>query len=163
MLHPMALELLWGGMVRVVAEGLGAELEETRQVVERRPLERTIETPEMGTFEKGTQGAFRFEVQGIVAGEPKIVCEHVTRIDDEIAPDWPRPPAGQRGCYSVIIEGDPRFEVVVQLHGGGGSPADAGNATAAGRLVHAIPAVCAAPPGILGPLDLPLVTGRGLL
>jgi len=32
-----------------------------------------------------------------------------------------------------------------------------------GRLVHAIPAVCAAPPGILGPLDLPLVTGRGLL
>jgi len=51
-------------MVRVVAEGLGAELEETRQVVERRPLERTIETPEMGTFEKGTQGAFRFEVQG---------------------------------------------------------------------------------------------------
>src|SRR5206468_3539910 len=58
MLHPMALELLWGGMVRVVAEGLGAELEETRQVVERRPLERTIDTPEMGAFEKGTQGAF---------------------------------------------------------------------------------------------------------
>jgi 4-hydroxy-tetrahydrodipicolinate reductase len=29
--------------------------------------------------------------------------------------------------------------------------------------VHAIPAVCAARPGILSVLDLPLVTGRGLL
>ncbi len=163
MLHPMALDLLWGGMARVVADGLGVVLDETRQVIERRPLERTIDTPEMGVFEKGTQGAFRFEVQGIVRGEPKIICEHITRIDDEIAPDWPRPAAGQRGSYSVIIEGDPSFEVSVQLHGGGGSPADAGNATAAGRIINAIPSVCAAPPGILGPLDLPLVTGRGLL
>jgi 2,4-diaminopentanoate dehydrogenase len=163
MLHPMALELLWGGMARVVADGLGIALDETKQVVERRPLERTIDTPEMGVFEKGTQGAFRFEVQGLVGGRPVIVCEHITRIDDDVAADWPRPPAGQRGCYTVLIEGDPRFEVVVQLHGGGGSPADAGNATAAGRVVNAIPAVCAAKPGILSPLDLPLVTGRGLI
>jgi 4-hydroxy-tetrahydrodipicolinate reductase len=49
------------------------------------------------------------------------------------------------------------------LHGGSGSPADAGSATAVGRIVNAIPAVCAAPPGVVGPLDLPLVTGRGLL
>ena len=162
MLHPMALELLWGQMARIIGDGLGIELDEVRTQVERRPLERTIDTPEMGVFEKGTQGAFRFEVSGIVRGRPVIVCEHITRIDDEIAPDWPRPPEGQRGCYAVIIEGEPRFEAVVQLHGGGGSPADAGNATAAGRLVNAIPAVCAARPGIVGPLDLPLVTGRGL-
>jgi 4-hydroxy-tetrahydrodipicolinate reductase len=30
------------------------------------------------------------------------------------------------------------------------------------RLVNAIPAVCAARPGLLSALDLPLVTGRGL-
>jgi hypothetical protein len=163
MLFPMSLDLIWGAMVRVLADGLGVTLDETRQVVERRPLERTIDTPEMGVFEQGTQGAFRFEVQGIVRGAPKIVCEHVTRIDDDIAPDWPRPPAGQRGSYSVIIDGDPRFEVAVMLHGGTGSPADAGNATAVGRIVNAIPVVCEAPPGILGPLDLPIVTGRGLI
>lgn len=163
MLFPASLDLIWGAMVRVLADGLGVALDEVRHVVERRPLERTIDTPEMGVFEQGTQGAFRFEVQGVVGGRPRIVCEHVTRIDDDLAPDWPRPPAGQRGTYAVLIEGDPRFEVSVQLHGAGGSPADAGNATAAGRIVHAIPAVCAAPAGILGPLDLPLVTGRGLL
>ena len=31
------------------------------------------------------------------------------------------------------------------------------------RIVNAIPAVCEAPPGLLSALDLPLVTGRGLL
>jgi hypothetical protein len=163
MLYPESLDLIWGAMVRTLADGLGVTLDEIRHVIERRPLERTIDTPEMGVFEQGTQGAFRFEVQGIVRGRPRIVCEHVTRIDDAIAPDWPRPPAGQRGGYTVVIEGDPRFEVAVMLHGSGGSPADAGNATAVGRIVNAIPAVCAAPPGIVGPLDLPLVTGRGLL
>ena len=30
------------------------------------------------------------------------------------------------------------------------------------RLVNAIPAVCAAPTGLLSALDLPLITGRGL-
>jgi len=30
------------------------------------------------------------------------------------------------------------------------------------RIVNAIPAVCAAAPGLLSALDLPLVTGRGL-
>ena len=163
MLFPASLDLIWGAMVRTLADGLGVTLDEIRHVVERRPLERTIDTAEMGVFEKGMQGAFRFEVQGVVAGKAKIVCEHITRIDDDIAPDWPRPPAGQRGSYAVIIEGDPRFEVAIMLHGGSGSPADAGNATAVGRIVNAIPAVCAAPPGVVGALDLPLITGRGLL
>jgi hypothetical protein len=163
MLYPASLDMIWGAMVRTLADGLGVTLDEIRHVIERRPLERTIDTPEMGVFEQGTQGAFRFEVQGIVAGRAKIVCEHVTRIDDEMAPDWPRSPAGQRGSYAVVIEGDPRFEVAIMLHGAGGNPADAGNATAVGRIVQAIPAVCAAPPGVVGPLDLPLVTGRGLL
>ena len=31
------------------------------------------------------------------------------------------------------------------------------------RLLNAIPAVCAAPPGLLTPTDLPLIAGRGIL
>ena len=31
------------------------------------------------------------------------------------------------------------------------------------RLVNGVPAVVAAPPGLLSALDLPLLTGRGLL
>jgi len=49
-------------------------------------LERTVEVAGMGTFERGTMGAFRFEVQGMVDDRPLLVVEHVTRIDDECAP-----------------------------------------------------------------------------
>ena len=49
------------------------------------------------TFEAGTQGAMRFEVQGIVDGEPLLVVEHVTRIDAACAPDWPSPADGGAG------------------------------------------------------------------
>ena len=38
----------------------------------------------------------RFEVQGIVDGEPRIVLEHVTRLDDDLCPDWPQPVGAQR-------------------------------------------------------------------
>ncbi len=37
--------------------------------------------------------------------------------------------------------------------------AGGGNATAANRIVNAIPAVCEAPAGPLGALDLPPITG----
>jgi hypothetical protein len=162
MLQPEALTAVWGPMLRIMAEGLGLELSDVRLVTERLPLEATVEVPGMGVFEAGTQGAMRFEVQGIVDGRPLLVCEHVTRIIDEIAPHWPQPPTGKQGAHRVIVSGRPRLEVTVSADDGTGNPAEGGNATAAGRLVHAIPAVVAAPPGIVNPLDLPLITGRGL-
>ena len=57
---------IWGGMIRVVADGLGLVIDDITTSVERFALEETVEVPGMGTFEAGTQGAFRFEVQGII-------------------------------------------------------------------------------------------------
>ena len=162
MLMREVLEGIWGGMIRVIADGLGVTVDEIRTHVERRPLVETIEVPGMGTFEAGTQGAFRFEVQGIIDGTARIVMEHVTRIVPGVAPDWPSPPNGRLGCHRVIIGGRPRLEVTVEADDGNGNPAEGGNASAAGRLVHTIPAVCAAPAGVIHPLDLPLVIGTGL-
>ena len=71
--------MVWGGQVRLMARALGVELDEIRETLDRRPLEANV-TNAMGRFEAGTQGALRFEVQGIVGGEPRIVVEHVTRI-----------------------------------------------------------------------------------
>ena len=162
MLMPEVLEGIWGGMVRVIADGLGLTIDEIRTHVERRPLDETIEVPGMGTFEAGTQGAFRFEVQGIIDGTARIVMEHITRIVPGVAPDWPSPPNGRLGCHRVIFGGRPRLEVTIEVDDGTGNPAEGGNATAAGRMVHTIPAVCAAPAGVVHPLDLPLVIGTGL-
>jgi hypothetical protein len=159
MLHDFSLQMVWAPMLRVLADFLGLELEAVTTHVERRALEHDVEIPGMGRFERGTQGAFRFEVRGIVAGRPLLVVEHVTRIGDGCAPDWPRP-TSPGGEHRVLLGGHPNL--VVTVHGteaGEPGAAGGGNASAANRIVNAIPAVCAAPPGPLSPLDLPPITG----
>ena len=91
MVAPTVPTMVWGGQIRLMARALGLELDEIREVVERRPLEATVENS-MGTFEAGGQGALRFEVQGIVGGEPVLVIEHVTRIDRAARPTGRSPP-----------------------------------------------------------------------
>ncbi|MBE1534276.1 NAD(P)H-dependent amine dehydrogenase family protein [Actinomadura algeriensis] len=155
MLAPTVPTMVWGGQVRLIARGLGVELDEVRETLERRPLDATVGTESMGEFEKGTQGAVRFEVQGIVEGEPRIVIEHVTRIHPSCAPDWPVPPDGD-GAHRVIIEGDPRIEVTVEATDAAGNRAAGGNATAVGRLVGAIDWLVDADPGLYDALDVPM-------
>jgi 4-hydroxy-tetrahydrodipicolinate reductase len=48
-----------------------------------------------------------------------------------------------------------------EFEDGRGDHAVGGVILTATRLVNAIPAVCAAPTGLLSALDLPLITGRG--
>ena len=163
MLHDFAIEMVWGPMVKLVGKSLGQPVERLEIEVERRPLTQTIDVPGMGLFEEGTQGAFRFEVRGFHGGAPRFVLEHITRIDDSCAPDWPRPPEGS-GCHQVIVKGSP--ELVVSVHGHDPvepGVAGGGNASAAAWLVNAIPAVCDAPAGVLTVLDLPRIDGAAQL
>lgn len=156
LLRPGMLTIAWGGTIRILAQGLGLELDEIRQHWECRPAHRDLETP-MGVIREGTRGALRFEVQGIVEGRVRLVVEHVTRMHDAIAPDWPR----GEGGYEVIVEGVPRMVCRLDMADEHGDAAVGGVVMTATRLVNAIPAVVAAPPRPLTPLDLPLVTGRG--
>tara|TARA_R110002072_G_scaffold59218_1_gene150870 strand:- start:1672 stop:2748 length:1077 start_codon:yes stop_codon:yes gene_type:complete len=163
MLHDFAIEMVWAPMVRLVGEALGKPVDDIEIHVERLPLERTIEVPGMGTFEAGTQGAFRFEVVGKHRGHPLYVLEHVTRIDDECAPGWPYPPEG-RGCHQVLISGDPDLHLTVhgEDHHEPGA-AGGGNASAANWVVNALPSVCAAAPGVVTVFDLPRISGAAQL
>lgn len=154
--QPGMLSLGWGGSVRSVAAGLGVELERVYEVHERLPLARDVENG-MGLFRAGTTGAMRFEVRGVVDGRDAIVLEHVTRLTDEIAPDWP-----QGKGYRVIIEGEPRMEIAMDMEDSRGDHAVAGVIQTATAIVNAIPAVVAQPPGMVAALDLPKITGRGL-
>jgi hypothetical protein len=162
MVAPGVPTMVWGGQVRMIARALDVELDEIRETLDRRPLESTI-TNVMGQFDAGTQGALRFEVQGIVGGEPRIVVEHVTRIHPDCAPDWPSPPDGGDGAHRVVIEGRPRIEILVEATDEGGNRAAGGNATAVGRLVNAIPWLRGAAPGLYDALDVPLTPGAGKL
>lgn len=162
MVAPGVPTMVWGGQVRLLARTLGVEVDEVREVLERRPLDATVENA-MGTFTVGTQGAMRFEVQGIVDGEAVIVVEHVTRIDAGCAPDWPVVADGGAGAHRVVIEGRPRIEVTVEATDEGGNRAAGGNATAAGRLINAIPWLRRADPGLYSGLDVPLEPPVGRL
>ena len=154
--------MVWGGQIRLMARALGVELDEITETLDRRPLETTVSTRTMGEFEAGTQGAVRFEVQGIVDGEPRIVIEHVTRIHASCAPDWPQPPSGD-GAHRVIIEGRPRIEVSVEATDEGENRSAGGNATAVGRLVGAIDWLAGHDPGLYDALDVPLRPATGKL
>ncbi len=155
--------MVWGGQIRMMAMALGVRLDALRETLDRRPLEQTITTEKVGTFEAGTQGALRFEVQGLVGEEPLIVIEHVTRIHPSCAPDWPTPPDGGDGAHRVIIEGRPRIVVTVEATDENGSKAAGGNATAVGRIVNAIDWLVDSPPGLYDALYVPLHPAVGKL
>ncbi|HUQ54103.1 dihydrodipicolinate reductase [Lentzea sp.] len=162
MLMPTVPTMVWGGQIRLMARALGVEVEEIRETVDRRALDETVTTRTMGEFEAGTQGAIRFEVQGIIGGEPLIVIEHVTRIHASCATDWPMPPSGD-GAHKVIIEGRPRIEVSVEAVDEGENRSAGGNATAVGRIVNAIDWLTEAAPGLYDALDVPLRPVAGKL
>ncbi|MFE5091300.1 dihydrodipicolinate reductase [Streptomyces sp. NPDC056638] len=162
MLAPTVPTMVWGGQVRLMARALGVELDDIRETLDRRPLETMVSTRTMGEFEAGTQGAVRFEVQGIVEGEPRIIIEHITRIHPSCAPDWPTPPDGD-GAHRVVIEGRPRIEVTVEATDEGENRSAGGNATAVGRLVSAIDWLVGAEPGLYDALDVPLRPAVGRL
>ena len=159
LLLPGVLSMAWGGVVKVLAAGLGVEIDELREVHERLPAPREIDLG-FGVIEAGTTAAMRFEVQGVVDGTVRVVLEHVTRLADDLAPDWPQP-VGHSG-YRVIVTGNPTYTCDVQMMGDDGDHNTGGLVGTAARLTNAIPAVCAAPPGLLSVLDLPLIPGAAL-
>jgi 2,4-diaminopentanoate dehydrogenase len=160
LLQPGVLGMAWGSVVRQLAAGLGVELDGIEEWHCRLPAPETF-TVDAGTVSAGTAAALRFEVRGMRDGRTVIVLEHVTRLRDDLGPDWPQP-AGA-GCYRVEVSGEPNYTLDLQLLGTDGDHNTAGLKATAMRLVNAIPAIVAAPPGLLTALDLPLVAGRGLV
>ncbi len=156
---PGALSFAWGGVIHTLADALGLELDEVREVTERRAMDRDIEVAS-GRVTAGTMAALRFEVQGIVGGEPRVIVEHVTRLHDDAAPDWPAQ-IGE-GQYETFIEGELKMKATLQLQARGGDHNDGGLMATATKVLNAIPAVCAAEPGLLSVLDLPIRTGMHL-
>jgi 2,4-diaminopentanoate dehydrogenase len=160
--EPGVLSMAWGSVVRQIAAGLGITLDEPlTENVDRRPAERDVETASVD-IRAGTMGAVRFEVVGKVDGVPRVVLEHVTRTSEDQVPEWPTPTNGG-GCYRVVVTGEPVMELELTHRGEHGDHNVSGMIVTAQRLVNAVPAVVDAAAGLVTALDLPLVTGRGLV
>lgn len=149
----------WMGPMTMLAAGLDVTLD---RVYERRELaaagyEFTVPA---GTYGPNEAAALHFEVIGEVAGEPMFVIEHVYRLLDDIAPDWPQPRDPNRRTTRIRVSGTPDIDVDLALGGVGLDATGQGVLATVMRAVNAIPVVTAAPPGAHSPLDLPLITGR---
>ncbi|MGB3301403.1 MAG: diacylglycerol kinase [Gordonia sp. (in: high G+C Gram-positive bacteria)] len=159
---PGVLSLAWGSVVRQIAAGLGVTLDEP--LVERHQrvaADRDYETVSV-PIPEGTMAAVHFEIAGQVDGVDRVVLEHYTRTHPDQCPEWPRPNEGD-GCYRIVVTGEPAMTVEMSHHGRDGDHNVSGMIVTAMRLVNSVPAVVAADPGIVTALDMPLVTGRGLV
>ena len=151
---PGVIPMVWEGPIRLIARGLGVELDEIQGRLDRQITPRELNVA-FGTVPAGTVGAVRTTATGIVNGKEAIVLDHVIRMARDVAPDWPN--SENDATYMVAIEGDPDIECRLTL----GPPAghDAGEAAmtaTAMRIVNAVPFVVDAPSGLLSSLDLPV-------
>ena len=161
LLQPGVPTLAWGSVVAQLVAGLGLELDHIEEWYERVAAPHDI-TVDAGLVPKGTVAGLHFELRAHVkGGQVPVVLEHVTRLDDALAPEWPQP-AGH-GCYRVKVTGEPIYTVDLQLLGTDGDHNTAGLKATAMRLVNAVPAIVAADAGLVTALDLPMITGKGLV
>jgi hypothetical protein len=160
LLQPGVLSLAWGSVVRQLAAGLGIELDKVQETYVREPAPEDFDIAS-GHIPKGSAAALRFEVQGIKDGKVAVVLEHVTRLRDDLRPDWPQP-AQEGGSYRIEVTGEPSYALDLCLSSRKGDHNHAGLVATAARVVNAIPAVVDAEPGITTTLDLPLITGNAL-
>jgi 2,4-diaminopentanoate dehydrogenase len=158
---PMADPLLAGMTFRaplmLLADGLGATIDDF--IFDRRVAvaARSFDV-KAGRIEAGTVSAQRFSYTAVVNGRPAMTIEHITRLGDDQAPDWPT----GRGWH-VTVEGNPSMELRSRIAVRGEDETEQGCLGTAMHAVHAIAPVCAAAPGIRTFLDLPIIAGRGVL
>jgi hypothetical protein len=158
---PMADAALAGVTFRaplmLLADGLGATVDD---FVYHREIALAAEAFDIkaGRVEAGTVAAQRFGYTAVVNGRPAMTVEHITRLGDEQAPDWPT----GRG-WKVTVEGEPSMVLESKIATHGEDETDQGCLGTAMHAVHAISPVCAAAPGIRTFLDLPMITGRHVL
>ena len=142
------VEQMWAPTLHQLAEVLGATIDEFDLTYETDCLDHDIETG-FGTVAAGTASVVRFEFRGLRHGHPIAIVEHVDSVTREkTGKPWKRPYGPYDLAYRIEIEGDPRFSLELGI-GSNGSTLSAMPA------INAVAAVCAARPGLLGPIDLP--------
>jgi len=157
LLAPGSTTLAWGPVIEMVAAALDVELDGIEEWHEVLLADEDVEIAS-GTVPAGTISGMRFEIRGMIDGEARIVVEHVTRLRDEDAPQWP-----QGEGYRIDITGEPHVHVELSVSSDLGDHNHAGCLATAMHVINAIPHVIEAEPGVLTTLDLPVYSARHLM
>jgi hypothetical protein len=135
--------------VRVMAKALGVEID---GVEVRSGVATANEDTDFGfmTIRKGRVAGIQGSVAAMKGGTSVIECRFVWKLGEDMIPNWP-----VTNGYVIEIEGDPGVRCKLEPLG----DHFPGATTTAMPVVNAIPAVCAAPPGMVNQVDLPFVRG----
>jgi hypothetical protein len=155
--HPDVLIFAWGATVPMIAHAAGIELDEITTTWDKWVTTTERKTAK-GVIQPGQVAAVRFTINGVYRGETRIQLEHVNRIGNDAAPDWPS--GTENDVYRVDIEGTPSIVQETAFRFTDGSGRDA---AAAGCLATGLRALNDLPPGWVTPLDLPLIPGVGTI
>jgi hypothetical protein len=138
--------LVFVDTVEMVADALKVQLDEIDFDVEFATANEDFDLGWMH-FGKGTVCGLSMKYSGKVGGRTVIELQQAWTIGYAMTPHWPAE------GYVITVEGEPDFEVKIHSKGdksGGGSITGM-------NAVHAVPAVCAARPGIVTAAELPLI------
>ena len=139
--------------IAVMAHAFAVELDDTRFHAEFACADEDLDFGYM-TIDRGCVAGFKGTVAGVVGERSVIECQFVWKMGECMTPSWPV----EHG-YVIEIHGDPsvrvRLEPIAEHFDGA--------LTTAMPAVNAIPAVCAAPPGVVNAMELPFVRGAHLV
>jgi hypothetical protein len=147
------MERIFQESMTFLADGLGIPIERFRTNFEVAVAKRHL-VVRSGEIAEGHVAGMRFEWQCWSGGRPVIIFRSFWKMDDDVEPDW----GYDNAKYSVIVKGEPSFEVNFgpTEPGPGGDIGYWGRVWTAMSVVNAIPEVCAAAPGVRTHFDLPL-------
>jgi hypothetical protein len=159
------VETRWTSDVVFIADLLGLTLDDIRLEWETATTPHDIVTEKVGTYEAGTICAYWWQLFGVVGDRRVVTIEYIASItkDAFVPGHWPRLPEGVEGAIALIIEGRPGYRALLISDPMPGEALHASIPMTALAVTNAIPAVVAARPGHLSPIDLPFyVTRRAL-
>jgi 2,4-diaminopentanoate dehydrogenase len=156
--------------IRMICDQLGVKLQEVRPNHTVAVARSRVALQCGRTIERGTVGCRKFEWQGIVGGEPRVILRTYWKTTLDIEPKW-EVGSDRPVEWTITIEGTPSFQCKIACSNSydPASPEylkgaeEAAIVATATHCVNAIPFVCEAAPGIRTPLDIGMVASRGAL
>lgn len=142
----------FGPSLRVVAEAVGLPLDAVEGTGEV-AVAAAPTTIAAGTIEAGTVAAQRMVITGLRRGRPLVTFRATWYCTADLDPAWELRDTG----WHVTIGGDAPMDVEIRLDVPLERMAELSPGFTANRAVNAVPAVCAAAPGIRTTVDLPHV------
>jgi 4-hydroxy-tetrahydrodipicolinate reductase len=153
------IRTIYGPSMQILAATLGSGLASLQESISFRLTDRPVDIA-TGRIEAGTIGALRIVLDGSLESGAHIVFEIISRVADDLAPDWPH--LNGREGFRIELAGWPQLRVELDIGAGAGNGIQITLNQAASLAVNSIASVCAATPGFHWFGDSPVTVGRHL-